>query len=242
MDVSEIRAAFLLSETLSERIRRFRDERLSRIIADETPVRLRAGAKLVLHIVPVASFASNLNLDTTILGTHARNLEAIGGGGGDDRFNLDGFITYDRSQAVTTGSRTYCQIYRSGQIESVCADFVSGGGIASVAYEKDIIQAVLRNLGVLKALEVPCPLLIFLSMVGVSGARLLVSARRMDNHNAPIDRDTLILPDILVEDYASVPGKNQVARALRPVFDAVWNACGYARSFNFDEEGNWNPT
>jgi predicted HTH transcriptional regulator len=38
MDVGELRIAFNLSETLTERIRRFREDRISKIFANETPV------------------------------------------------------------------------------------------------------------------------------------------------------------------------------------------------------------
>lgn len=51
LDVSELRAAFVLSETTTERIRDFRIERLSKIIAGETPVLLNETAKIILHII-----------------------------------------------------------------------------------------------------------------------------------------------------------------------------------------------
>jgi hypothetical protein len=50
----------------------------------------------------------------------------------------------------------------------------------------------------------------------------------------PIDRDTLTLPETVVEDLNSKP-----ENILRPMFDLVWNACGYPRSRNFDADGNW---
>ena len=49
-----------------------------------------------------------------------------------------------------------------------------------------------------------------------------------------IDRETLILPETWVEDWDTPPGK-----ILKPMFDLVWNACGYPASRNFDSEGNW---
>jgi len=55
-----------------------------------------------------------------------------------------------------------------------------------------------------------------------------------DQH--PIDRDVLIVPDVLIEKYLF-----DLPRVLRPAFDAVWNACGRVRSLNYDAEGNWNP-
>lgn len=38
LDVQEIRSAFLLSENISDRVRKFRMDRIGKIIADETPV------------------------------------------------------------------------------------------------------------------------------------------------------------------------------------------------------------
>lgn len=50
----------------------------------------------------------------------------------------------------------------------------------------------------------------------------------------PIDQDLLMLPDILVEDF-NVDAKE----VLRLVFDMVWQACGWERIMNYDENGNW---
>ena len=57
LDVSEIRAAFLMSETTGQRIRSFRTDRLATIIADEMPVKLEKQQRLVFHIMPLASFS-----------------------------------------------------------------------------------------------------------------------------------------------------------------------------------------
>ncbi|HEY6261579.1 MAG TPA: ATP-binding protein, partial [Nitrospiraceae bacterium] len=48
MDVREIRAAFALSDALPDRIRRFRDDRLAKIVSDETPLPVMSGAKIAL--------------------------------------------------------------------------------------------------------------------------------------------------------------------------------------------------
>lgn len=63
LDVTEIRSAFLQGEELPARIRRFRDERLSAIAASETPVQLRAGGRVVLHLVPFAALGRGPVID-----------------------------------------------------------------------------------------------------------------------------------------------------------------------------------
>jgi hypothetical protein len=49
-----------------------------------------------------------------------------------------------------------------------------------------------------------------------------------------IDRDVLMLPEILVEDLYARAGP-----LLKPTLDLVWNACGHASSPFFDSAGNW---
>jgi len=49
------------------------------------------------------------------------------------------------------------------------------------------------------------------------------------------DRDELILPEVWIGDWHI-----DVARAMRPAFDMVWNAFGLKRSFNYDKDGNWS--
>jgi hypothetical protein len=60
--------------------------------------------------------------------------------------------------------------------------------------------------------------------VGRIDAELIVEAH--------FDRDTLLLPDILVEDLGE-----DVGRLFRPAFDAVWQASGWSRCHHYDAEG-----
>ncbi|MBZ0220383.1 MAG: ATP-binding protein [Candidatus Methylomirabilis sp.] len=245
MDVLEIRSACLLADALPEKMRRFRDERLGRIIASATPVRMFEGAKLVLHILPVAAFTSDASIEVAVLKARSMSsLRPIGASGWNDGYNLDGFLTYS-GPYDSAGSRAYSLLFRKGQIEAVFADLVRERDdrrfIPSVAYEEYIIQGVLGYLGVLKSLEIPSPLVLFVCMTGVANVHMGVDTFYFSHGGSPIDRDTLVLPDILVDDYESINDKNAVAGVLRPIFDAVWNACGFERSFNFDDKGNWKP-
>src|SRR5690606_29849790 len=58
MDIPEIRAAFVESESLTERIESFCVERQGRIVAGNTPVPILANSKLLVHIFPFSSFRS----------------------------------------------------------------------------------------------------------------------------------------------------------------------------------------
>lgn len=63
LNTGELRAAFELSEAWAERVRRFRDGRIARIVADDTPILLDAQDRFVFHLVPLASQAERTVLD-----------------------------------------------------------------------------------------------------------------------------------------------------------------------------------
>lgn len=242
MDVTEIRSAFLHSDALPEKIKRFRDERLARIIAQETPVQLDGNTRLILHLLPIVAFSNDSQIDVTMLEQYVTKLCPINASGWNHKFNLDGFITFSGAGATAF---SYCQVFRASQIEAVSSIILftekDQAVIPSVAYERDVIKATLQYLNFLKLLEIQCPIAILLSFTGVKGAYLATANNTFFGRPPSIDRDCLTLPDILVEDYSSVSTGEDVAKILRPIFDAVWNACGLARSLNYDDQGNWNP-
>src|SRR5262249_27494505 len=89
----------------------------------------------------------------------------------------------------------------------------------------------------LRSLEVPPPIVVMLTLEGVSGAVLGVSPEQfIFEPPVPISQSVLELPEIIVEDYGT---SQSYERALRPAFDALWNAGGFAASQYFSDEGVW---
>jgi len=246
MDIGELKTAFLLSDAVPEKMKRFHDERLGKILTGETPVPLTPDAKLIVHLLPVASFGTNLSFDVTHMSTFANDLQPVGAGGWDHRFNLDGYLAIGPG-CINGGVSSYCQLFRNGQIESVSTRLIhetgnGNRGIASVAYEEDVIGAAAKYVKLLRSMEVPCPIVVWMTLTGVRGAHLFVNQRFASIDPVTFDRDTLHLPDALLRDYSHISDERDIAKLLRPVFDAVWNACGYPRSLNYDENGDWVPS
>ncbi len=63
-----------------------------------------------------------------------------------------------------------------------------------------------------------------LTLLGVRDLAVGVRPDWMGPHGTAIDRDTLFLPDVLVEDLSQPPDV-----ILRPVLDALWQASGEER-------------
>ncbi len=239
LDVPELRAAFLLSETASEAIRFFRIERLSVISAEETPVPLRGSAKLVLHVVPLSILDRTTWVDVASMGSHRSTLAPLGRPGFDHRFNLDGFLTYTRSSADCAGS--YVQLFRNGSIEAVEASILNSideerfPRIPSTFLEQALLDALPRFIRAQQQLRVSIPLFVMLSLIGLDGHRLAVqNPPILDPHRYVIDRKDLILPEVLIDDYDS-----DWERVMQPIFDALWNAAGWPRCGDYTEDGKW---
>lgn len=242
LDVSELRAAFALSETTAERIRNFRAERLSMIVAGETPVAVGEGPKIVLHIIPFGAFGPAVKFDVASLAQDPRDsrLKPIDTTDSDYRLNFDGFLTYELSSRPTC---SYLQVFRNGSIEAVEVHImrkVEDKRYLPSSYEVELLEALPRFLSVQKQLGVEPPLFVMLSLLEVSGYTMWLTRpgfppRLYDRH--PIDRDTLLLPETMVESFEC-----DLAEVIRPIFDAVWNAAGLPRSMNYDYDektGKW---
>src|SRR5262249_35145757 len=118
LDVSELRQAFLLSDTLAERIRRFRAERLMMIGSGDTPIPIEAGACVVLHLVPLWNFGEIGNYDLRPLSQYMDTIPPIYKSYVGGLPNFDGFLV--RASTKLTGpTNAYVQVFRDGGIESV---------------------------------------------------------------------------------------------------------------------------
>lgn len=232
MDVNEIRAAFLHSETAAKRVRDFRAERLGRIVAGETPTFLPANPKVVLHVVPLGAFELGAMLDPVTMSNERGSLTPMAASGGNARYNLDGLLIYN--------GLGYTQLFRNGIIESVDASMLrprDNGDklIAGQSVEKAIVFATLRYVRCQQELAIEPPILVMVSVLGVAGYHIIGGEGFADRE--PIDRDDLVIPEVLVEDLDEF--LKRPAETMKTAVDALWNAGGYLGSPSFTRDGKW---
>jgi hypothetical protein len=242
LDISEIRTAFDLSETITERIRKFREDRLAKIIANETPVPIGDNAKIVLHLIPITSFnlaqsvdiekAFSSDIGFTPISCKVANRHY------EKRYNFDGIVFHSYQHDASPCS--YAQLYRNGTIEAVDGIILRPRGhelrIRRKLYEKALIESLNDYISELKSLEVEPPIIIFLTLLEVKGYFMDVYSDPDIDEIHRIDRDNLLLPEVIMESYDLAPEK-----ILKPCFDAVWNACGFPRDLYYNDAGEWAP-
>jgi len=240
LDTGELRTAFGLSDTLVDKIKNFRTERISSLIADSTPVPFNSGGKIILHLIPLEAFSPNIRLDINQMMDNQiiNRLKPIYCSGWNHKINLEGFLTYS-GRSNDNKSHSYVQLYRNGIIEAVEGAMLNSNTekkrIPSVTYEKKLLNSLPSYLNVLKDLNISTPIFIFLAFTGIKGFEMSVSNLRWTHGDVydKIDRDILMLPECLIKTYDIDPKD-----ILRPMFDLIWNACGFKRSLNFDNDGN----
>lgn len=241
LDVFELRTAFNATNIEGEHLRNFRTDRIGKIISNETPVSLETSAKVILHIIPVSAFASGVKYDLREfqLAPNREKLAPIHASYGSNlRFNFDGILTFERYKH-TGHAVSYLQLFRNGIIESASTALFEPANdpplIISVIFEKEIISALERFFIIQNVLETEPPYFLLLTLLGVQGYNLSTRAHGIEHYKNLIDRNDLLVPEILVEDI-SLPATS----ILRPAFDAVWNAAGQPQAPFYDAEGNWS--
>ena len=241
LDVSELRAAFTATSVESERIRQFQIDRIAKIVANEAPVPVNDGPQIVLHLIPIGALDSRTPYDLKefeltpnremLTPIYTPNYNFF-------RFSFDGVLTYERI-SLQVPADSYLVLFRNGIIESCSNTLFSPDAsppcLNSIVFEEEIVNSLGRYLTIQNKLETEPPFFVLLSLLNVDGYSLPTrnSFGGLDVNR--IDRNDLIVPELLVEDLTLTP-----EAILKPVFDAVWNAAGLPQSPFYDASGNWN--
>ena len=232
LDVHQLSSAFSLSQSISEGMIGFRHRRLAAIEAGDTPVPLRPGARLVMHLLPLSAFDPSNRADVTSLAAqHADSLNPLQSQGYNAHYNADGFLIWSPDAHGT--SYTYVQVFRQGAVEAVNS-YVLGAGqgegdIPARALETLLLQHLVRYLGAMQQMGVEPPIFVALAFLGVRGYSVGGGRFLRDTKLA---RNEIVFPDVRIESY---DGVSDLDIAMKPVFDMLWQAGGHEGSPSYVE-------
>lgn len=233
LDAHEIRAGFVIAETGHQRLSSFRSERVAKITANDGPVYLEEGPKIILQIIPMNSLDPSITWDLSRI-YNENSLRPIYASGWSRRYNFDGVLSHTSYSGEAASS--YTQLFRSGTIEACTGRLFAHEKklIASQAFESEIIRSARAYLNLIKSIGVPAPLILFLSLSGVAGYSMALPSSYWVFEPTPIRESLLLSSEISIDSF-----DQPVDRILQPTFDRLWNAAGGERSIYYDEKGNW---
>lgn len=234
--VDEMRTMFTAGATLLDRSREFHRGRMQEVHSGDGPGPIAfggEGGRMLLHVIPFSAFSSETSLDLTLVSRAF--LPPIWCSGADMGYNADGFYTVSAAVTVLSG---YTQVFRNSIIESAAGDVRAKVGQKFVLYaseaEREIAHKIERYMTVLSNAGVSPPMFVLLSGIRMHGT--MVAADRPIAAQPSLRKSDLVLPAITLEAYGA---KKDYCRALKPIFDAIWNAAGYAASPNYGPDGSW---
>jgi len=242
LGVDELRTAFGLRESGIERIEAFRRERLIKITAGETPVRIQEGPAVVLHMAPLPSFANRDLIDIVRLvanGTHMPLPLRGPGISGYPSANLLGFINFPGDDGK--GAAGYGQLFRTGAFEGVSCSSVDMAVpyLGSLDFGNMIVGAVRRHLSLQASYDIAFPTFAMLSFCNASDLRFRRPTEFGGGYydSNPLGETIVSFPEVLIErPDVDVP------TIVRPLLNVVWNAFGFPESEMYTPQGAWKGT
>jgi hypothetical protein len=230
LDVDELRSAFVLGASAAESLKRFRIDRISKIVGGDTPVSLDPSAKMVVHLLPVSAFTTPQAVDVKRLWGSHYSLNAVLRGGGTPLLNIDGVLLAVPGRAA----ERYAQVFRNGCIEVVAGwsgEANSQHFLPCPAFESAIIEHLYRARELFEFIEIQPPIVVMITMLGIKGWRILT---QWDTSPAVFDRDPIIIPEVIIENFDGL-----VQNDVRPLLDMIWNAAGAVGSPSYDSSGTY---
>lgn len=229
MDSREIREAFLRSDSVLERLKRWRAERVGLISVDQGQVSLDGSSRAIVHVMPLESFYSSNTI--RFEDPSQMSLPLALGRSGEQVRNFDGMLIADNE----TPRRAYCQTYRSGLHEGVNSSVGRSGKIAGQKWELIVVDFVQQCLEFLKRQENQSPVYIGLSLTGVLNSSFHADG---SGHNR-FDRDVLAAPEVELDPTSESANRPALRRSLDDAFAVIWESAGFARSPYMGDDGSW---
>jgi len=231
--VEELRAMFTVGAAVFDRIQEFHRRRQIVVHSGKTPVALKE-PQFVLHVIPLVACGAGFSVDPRCLS--AQVFPPIWQHDYKSGYNFDGYLT----TAGGEGRAGYVQVYRNGIIETAAGGIANATerGLTIVAEdaEDQITTKLCDYLNALRNIELPPPFAVLLA--GVRMTNVAIVPHRVP-YNTTLLHQTepdMFFQPVMIDDYADF---ENYRRALKPLFDALWNAAGWPGSARYNPDGSW---
>jgi hypothetical protein len=232
MEMSEIRRAFVSSETVRTEAKSFRKERVQAISSRTKELAIVEKAGVLFNVVPLSYSETPFRVRFREHDAECRKLYPLGASAYSFYYNADGMFVVSTEADGSLHSCT--QIFINGSVESLRAfGLRRGDQFKSIPaqYVEHIVEQFLADvLKFYEALEIYPPFAVFLSIIGGEGY-FLTPGIETGFDSLSLSRNEVLFPEIVLNDEEDLDVQ------LRPVFDLFWNAFGFSRSFSYGQDG-----
>jgi hypothetical protein len=230
-NVADLRNLFLQSAEITERAMRYHRDRTAVIrTGDIVPNLSDAPGSIILHIVHGDAFSGASPVDPKRAFELGKYFKPLGAHDCTSSFAFDGFLNL-RGGPKCHG---YTLVRRDGIIESIKVNLAgSAERLPVFQIEASVVNWTREFVRGLSELDIVPPYYVYLTLEGAGGRHIVLDVYQ--DATEPIRPRDLHLPVAIVEVWDSV---DAISAALRPAFDAMWNAGGFAESLSY-KTGQW---
>ncbi len=241
VDTTELNDMFMNNFSISERIKTFVNERIADVIQGNMfpePVEEEVGV-FFMHIIPISHLNENM-IDLTspankdYLSSH---IFPLGNSSFDAGLNLEGFFTYSKTRGQTIYS--YKQLFRDGSIELYTLGLSrrdSNGDPLNMIHGDDlehvVFDTIQETIQVYQHFHIDPPYVVFINLRNVERCCLFSERRSLGTTNDFL-RKNIQLPTALISTIST-----DIWSVVKPVFDILWQAGGWAQSPNYGRDGS----
>ena len=247
MDTREIRQAFLLTDTATERVKAWRAERASLIAENMGQLPLSGKLKLIFHLIPAYGL---LGGDAPSVYAAIQMMPHFGSViSGEAHYNFDGVIYANPTAESANNARIvraqggrpsfeydgYTQYFRSGCLETIRSfGDLDASYVPDLEWEKLTLLFVMGGIDFFGKLGVSPPWFACFSIAGMRGGMFhsdQTKPYRADffrDDYFRFDRDLMLLPE--AEITSATMTQAEVTSVLLPAISVAYQAVGRARS------------
>lgn len=242
MDVNELRLSFNSGLDLEKRIDDFKMSRYYEILSNKYNKLIYDSPIFVIHYIPLSALndTTYLSINDIKQAMNKANSMALGYGY-SKRITLDG-IAMDYKE----NERSSFALYKNnGVIEKATTNFFKKEYTVTSVYPNPVIDIingyqilnkVISDFNEVKEyytnVGINAPLIITCSILNAQG--FTIPTRDFYDIFGKIDRDILLIDNLYVENL-----NDETELILKPLFDSIYNACGYEKCPAYDNNGNY---
>ena len=242
MDVSELRMAFNSSIDLEKRIEEYKLSRCYELIANRYGNLISDSPIFVIHYIPLSALNYSNNLSIIDMERELTKLQSKAlGYGYNKNIIVDGITIHEK-----TDKRSAIASYKiNGIIEKATTSFFKKDYVnESISPSKTvdlmngylILEKVIEDFAEIKNyyndMGISTPIIISCSII--NAVNFTIPTRDWYDILGKIDREILFIKNLYIEDFNEKP-----EIILKPIFDSIWNACGYKNCIAYDKSGNY---
>lgn len=240
MDVSELRIAFNSGLDLEKRIEEYKQERYYQLLSNRYKNLIDDLPIFVVHYIPISALNGNnfKLLSQTKIKNEMNNCSSKAlGVGYEKNISIDSVsIRYNDGSTSAIANYKTNGIIEKGSTEFFKKQYkftdISPNKTIDYISGYRIIDRLIKDFDEVKRfykkVEIDTPILVCCSILNSSN--YTIPTNMFHDVLNKIDRDMLYINNLYVEDF-----NKTTEEILKPIFDSIWNACGYERCPAYDE-------